>query len=273
MGDSFGLACAPREIVQREIERGAPGKEAAKVHASRACAPSWRRWGRFAPGLLVSLLVVPACGHAPGISGAAQGSPQAIPAAPAPNVAMMSAGGVRLYARGDAWDGAPANLGAMVTPLAVRIENHSGGPIELLYDRFALVAADGRQFHPLPLLPLSARPGAPAPLQPAYQPAGFFIAPRFAPAYTRLPAWRSALARDESLYRLDYGKWGAGPPSLDVLTKGLPEGMLADGGAISGFLYFEREARGHHDLTFQADLTAGDWKRHVALIEIPFRIP
>ena len=223
-------------------------------------------------GLLLSLLVLPACAHDPGMSAGTQSSPQAIPAGPTPNVAVMNVGGVRLSARGDAWDGTPASLGARVTPLAVRIENHSGGPIELLYDRFALVAADGREFHPLPLLPLSGRPGSAAPLQPAYQPAGFFIAPSFAPAYTRLPAWRSHLARDESLYRLDYRKWSDGLPSPDVLSKGLPEGVLEDGGAISGFLYFDREARDHHDLTFQADLTAGDWERRVALIEIPFRI-
>lgn len=159
-----------------------------------------------------------------------------------------------------------------MTPLAVRIENHSGGPIELIYERFALVATDGREFHPLPLLPLSGRSAATVSLQPAYQPAGFFVAPRFAPTYTRLSAWRNGLARDESLYMLQYRKWGDGLPSPDVLLKGVPEGVLEDGGSISGFLYFDGEARGQHDLTFQADLTAGDWERRVALIEIPFRI-
>jgi len=194
--------------MERQAEWRAPEREVGTVHAGWAFAPRGRRWRRATLVGALSLLVVPTCAHDPGMA-AAQGSPQAIPAGPTPNVAVMNEGGVRLYARGDAWDGTPTNLGATVTPLAVRIENHSGGPIELLYDRFALVAADGREFHPLPLLPLSGRPGS-APLRPAYQPAGFFIAPKFAPAYTRLPPWRSTLARDESLYRLDYRKWGDG---------------------------------------------------------------
>ena len=258
--------------MERQKHARAPRTDADDGDTACAFAPSRPRCHRSALGLFLSLAVLPACAHAPSLSAAGPGGPQAIAATPSPNVAVMNAGGVRLYARADAWDGAPANLGATVTPLAVRIENHSGGPIELLYDRFALVAEDGREFHPLPLLPLTGRSGAAAPVQPAYQPAGFFIAPKFAPAYGGLPAWRSQLARDESLYRFDYRKWGDGLPSPDLLVKGLPEGVLEDGGAISGFLYFEREAAGHHDLTFQADLTAGDWQRRVALIEIPFRI-
>jgi hypothetical protein len=208
------------------------------------------------PGrILVALLpiAVAACGQGQGMSKtAADGSPQAISATPAPNVAVRTVGGVRLYARGDAWEGSPANLGSTVTPLAVRIENHSGGPIELL--------------------PLSHPSPAVASLQPTYRAAGFFIAPRFARTYPRLPVWQSSLVRDESLYRLDYRKWSDGLPSADVLLKGLPEGILQDGGSISGFLYFDGEARGQRDLTLQADLPAGDGERRVALIEIPFRI-
>jgi hypothetical protein len=218
-------------------------------------------------------IAVTACAHGQGSSKtAADDSPQAIPAGPGANVAVRTVEGVRLYARGDAWDGSPANLGSTVTPLAVRIENRSGGPIELVYERFALVAADGREFYPLPLLPLSHPSPAAVSLQPTYQPAGFFIAPRFARTYPRLPAWQSRLVRDESLYRLDYRKWSDGLPSADMLLKGLPEGVLEDGGSISGFLYFDGEARGQRDLTLQADLSAGDGERRVALIEIPFRI-
>jgi hypothetical protein len=224
--------------------------------------------------MMVALLpiVVMACGHGQGRPTTVAGSPQALPASPVANVAVKTVSGVRLYARGGGWDGLPANIGSTVMPVAVRIENHSGVPIELVYERFALVIADGRAFHPLPLLPLFDGSAAISSLQPTYQPAGFFIAPRLAPTYPHLPSWRSSLARDESLYRLDYRKWTDGLPSRDVLLKGLPEGVLQDGGVISGFLYFDGDARGQHDLTFQADLIAGDWERRVALIEIPFRI-
>jgi hypothetical protein len=236
---------------------------AAPPHAAR---PRPRVGAWTAIGL--ALLAAPACAHRrPEVAVTAQ----AIPATPGPEVAVVNADGVRIYTSGDAWNGIPASLGSTVTPLAVRIENHSGGPIRLVYERFALVTAGGREFHPLPLLPLTAS-SAVGPLQPTFQPAGFFVAPRFAAAYGSLPRWHAALPRDESLYRLDYRQWPAGLPSQDMILKGLPEGVLEDGGSISGFLYFDHQARDYHEVTFRADFTAGDWERRVALIEIPFRI-
>lgn len=186
--------------------------------------------------------------------------------------AVMVVDGVRLLARGGAWRGVPTDLGADVTPIEVRIENASGKPIRLLYERFALVARNGRTFHPLPLLPLAAGSAKVTPVQPTYASDRFFVAPRLRTAYLSLPAWPEPLPRDESLYRFDYGKWGKSLPTAEIIDKGLPEGVLANGGTVTGFLYFDGEARGEHELIFQANVDDSDGQNRVASITIPFRL-
>ena len=52
----------------------------------------------------------------------------------------------------------------------------------------------------------------------------------------------------------------------------MSEGVLADGGVISGFLYFESPL-GHEDrVTFEADLNGTDGQATVAAVKIPFRV-
>jgi hypothetical protein len=53
---------------------------------------------------------------------------------------------------------------------------------------------------------------------------------------------------------------------------GLPEGVLADGGQISGFLYFENVTRNESRLTFKADIDDVRQGDDVAEIDIPFRV-
>jgi hypothetical protein len=52
----------------------------------------------------------------------------------------------------------------------------------------------------------------------------------------------------------------------------LPEGVLGNGGQISGVLYFEEATNREDRLVFRAELTDGDDGDPVASIEIPFRV-
>lgn len=102
--------------------------------------------------------------------------------APAPNaltlpehseVAYQRDNGVTVVVNSDAWRGYPSDLPWVLTPLEVRIENHSGRPLKLSYANFALVSAQGARFAPLPVLGTQgqqpAQP-APQPPQPNQQP-------------------------------------------------------------------------------------------------------
>lgn len=184
----------------------------------------------------------------------------------------MAVDGVRVLARGGSWHGSPADLGADVTPIEVRIENTSGSPVRLLYEKFALVAESGRVFYPLPVLPLFTPATKMDSVQPSYASDRFFVAPRLQDAYRTLPAWRDVLPRDESLYRLDYEKWTKNLPTAEIIDKALPEGVLGNGGSVSGFLYFDGEARGQHELLFQANVDDSSGRERIAVITIPFRV-
>ncbi len=52
----------------------------------------------------------------------------------------------------------------------------------------------------------------------------------------------------------------------------LPEGVLADGGEVAGFLYFPSVTDSEKRVHLKAELNAGDSDDSVATVDIPFRV-
>jgi hypothetical protein len=66
-----------------------------------------------------------------------------------PNQASVEEQGIRIFVDGDAWRGEPRDLERQMTALWVRIENHGGLPMRLMYQDFKLES--GKQIlAPLP---------------------------------------------------------------------------------------------------------------------------
>jgi hypothetical protein len=74
-----------------------------------------------------------------------------------PNQASVEEQGIRIFVDGDAWRGEPRDLERRMTALWVRIENHGGLPMRLMYQDFKLES--GKQIL-APLPPLVSAPGA-----------------------------------------------------------------------------------------------------------------
>jgi hypothetical protein len=216
-----------------------------------------------APGLV---LFAAACGH-----GRLVPAPSATLVPGAPGAAFLVEGGVRCSADVEAWQGRPGDLPTSVTPVKVRIVNSSGKPIRLLYQDFVLVGKSGRRYPVVPLLPLDPDDQAPR-LDPIYASNNFFVAPRFHDVYQGLDAWSKPLGRDDDLYEREYHRWGPEPRSRQALRMGMPEGVLGDGGVISGFLYFESPLGREDRVTFEAELDDGAGGDTVAAVKIPFRV-
>jgi hypothetical protein len=192
----------------------------------------------------------------------------------APTAAVAEENGVRVAANGDDWEGRPADLPERLTPVKVRIINHSGRPLQILYERFALTPAHGHALRPLPPVPLEHQQplDQAGTVRPIYASASFFVATRLHDVYPSLPAWPVALPRDAAYYERQYPRWPGDLPTREMQRMGLPEGVLADGGQISGYLYFEN-ATGHRQrLLFEADLDDGENGARVADLEIPFLV-
>jgi hypothetical protein len=192
----------------------------------------------------------------------------------APTAAVAEENGIRLAADGDDWSGRPADLPERLTPVKVRIVNHSGRPVQILYERFALTPAHGHAHYPLPPVPLEDQhpPDGFGTLLPIYASASFFVAPLLHQIYPSLEPWRLALPRDPDYYQRQYARWPDQLPTREMQRMGLPEGVLADGGQISGFLYFENVTGSHQRLELQAALEDGEKDGPVANLEIPFRV-
>jgi hypothetical protein len=189
----------------------------------------------------------------------------------APKAAFQEAAGVRCSADTGAWpDGAPKPPESVVA-IKVRVRNESGKAIRLLAEDFVLVGKGGQKYRPIPVLPLD---GESLPrLNPVYASVRFYVAPRFRAAYPTLEPWSAALERDQALYDRQFDRWGKTRPTLQMIRMALPEGVLEDGGLISGFLFFESPLDDEDRVSFQADFSPGDGSADsVASLEIPFRV-
>jgi hypothetical protein len=207
------------------------------------------------------------CGHV------LRPAPTAQVVAGAPTAAFSVVEGVRCAADVAAWEGKPDELPAGVVPVKVWIHNESGHAIRLLTEDFVLVGKSGRSYRPIPVVPLVDGEGpTPGHILPIYSSVKFYVAPRLHGIYTTLEPWRAPLQRDEQLYDRQFRRWGKRPPTLDTVRMALPEGVLEDGGVISGFLYFENPERDERRITFEADFGRDDGLGTVAAVEIPFRV-
>jgi hypothetical protein len=192
----------------------------------------------------------------------------------APEAAAAEVQGVRVSAEGDAWDAAPADLSTRLTPVKVRIVNHSGAPARIEYQQFTLVGGHGHVYRAIPIVPLDH----PTPvdgegtIQPIYAASNFFVAPRYHDVYPTLVAWPHPLARDDATSDEQGQRWEHGLPTRAMRRLGLPEGVLADGGEISGFLYFEDATKRESRLTFRAKIDDEQQGDQLAELKIPFRV-
>lgn len=220
--------------------------------------------------VILSALCLPAlsCAHTKMLPAAS-----AHTVAGAPEAAAEEIGGLRVSAEGDDWSANPVDLSSHLTPVKVRIVNHSGAPARIEYAQFTLVGGHGHVYRAIPVVPLeheTPRDGA-GTIHPIYAASKFFVAPRYHDLYPTLPAWPRPLERVDT----DSGeaRWAQGLPTHAMERMGLPEGVLDDGGEISGFLYFENATKWESRITFEADIADGRYgDRELAEIEIPFRV-
>lgn len=222
------------------------------------------------------------------ILGACARTPQLTPAPGAEIVqlngtaATASSAGVTVTAEASGWPG-PVDIEDVVTPMRVTIENGSERAIRIRYSEFALVSEQGRRYAALPPYgvkgtvrePLMARRYRPIdPIGFDYR--YFRVAPHYRSVYPSLSVYTAdPFFFDPYYYSHYYPYWQrvrVELPTREMLRRALPEGVLAEGGRLEGFLYFERveETRDAMPVRFHADLVDVATGRMFATIHIPF---
>ena len=141
--------------------------------------------------------------------------------APQPNSAQGASQGVSVQLRANAWDDDPRTLDKDLAPVEITIQNDSGRPLAIRYEDFALIAADDRRYSDIP----------------PYQIGG--------DSYEHLqPYWAYSDAH-YSAVRL---------PTKAMLQDAMSEGVVADHGRVTGFLYFTKPTGQSQQLAFHATL-------------------
>lgn len=216
---------------------------------------------RTSRAALRAVVVAAYPGCAPTLAPASDAYPVEAPG----RAAVAVCAGVRITVSAGAWHGYPPNLPRMMTPMLVVVENDSLRPIEIRYENFSLLGA--RAFAALPpFWPM----GAVEPVTSVYPQSGFAVASWLAGS---LPG-RSVVTGEFPFHAGYYNRYFTEivrtyRPSVDMQRKALPEGVLAPGGRVTGFIYFERvQIVGR--IVFVSRLVAVGGGRALGTVEVPF---
>lgn len=186
------------------------------------------------------------------------------------SAAVTQRRGIELVVDGDAWDGRPRNLVKDMTPVRVVIRNKGTTPVLIQHKSFFLDGVTGPrqvQAH-APFTIDHAGPGQ-AHIVPAFRVDGFYLADYLQPIYgPAFPLWPDTIAYEPHYYRVT---WRPRLPSLDMLKRALPEGVLDSGGEVAGFVYFPGQPQPQARVLFRVELQAPRTGQDLAIVEIPFR--
>lgn len=217
--------------------------------------------------LILLGLVAQACAHQPELTPA----PNAHRVAGQPLAATATAAGVMVTAFIDTWNGSPPDLRQGLTPIEVKIENHSDRPIRIRYNEFSLVTQTG---YALALLPPYDIRSAPLARQhsPGFIHRGFALAPYYPELfYPGVPLWPHPWLLDESFYGENYTRWPQALPTRDLIERALPEGVIQPNGLISGFVYFPALRSGHYMVSFTVQVVEANGTE-LGKVSIPFEV-
>jgi hypothetical protein len=185
-------------------------------------------------------------------------------------IATAEAAGVRVVATPDT-SSDPARGYPYFQPLHLKIENDSGVPLRLRYADISLVDETGGTMSALPpylLQNVAVRPIA----HPTFYAHQFRVAPHYVPYYPTFGAWPSQFTYDDRFYRYQYSLWDPYVPTRVMREQAIPEGVIEDGGNISGFVYFKKLDPEMDRVTYTMELVNANTEEPFGTIRIPFMI-
>ncbi|MFY2559038.1 hypothetical protein ACN469_15515 [Corallococcus terminator] len=205
------------------------------------------------------------------------------------DTAVAKASGVTLVADGSAWKGSPSNLERTLTPVYVRLENQSGKTLRIRYEDFTLVGTESR-FSYSALPPFTLRQSAVSSSSTQGRLEGTGGSGGGSVYIGAGPGWRSGYGYGPrgawgNPFYPGYGGYGPyypGPyttyqceeplPTRDMLQKALPEGTLANGGTVQGFIYFQVVTGRENGVVLQARPVDANSGESLGTLDIPFQV-
>jgi hypothetical protein len=169
-------------------------------------------------------------------------SPSAAPESARPAVAETNGVQVAAHLRG--WpDGAQPAVDAparALLPVEVSIRNGSDQPLQIRNTSFTLDVANRSPAASLPIVPGDPM-GPPLVIAaPAFVHSGFSVAPYLAKSYPSLAAYTGQFLYEAIFHEEHHDAAVVRSLPESTLNEALPEGVLAPGGELRGYLYFRQ---------------------------------
>ena len=192
--------------------------------------------------------------------------------------AHVELAGVEILVETEAWYGRPEILDK-ITPLRLTIQNNSGKLLLIRYSEFKISGVNsGKIYAALP--PYEIRGTIeepwlvlpyPFPVDPSIDCDKFSVAPYCSRMYPAFPAYRDTFPIDSLYYSHYYTVYSKiALPTVDMIKRVLPDGVIENDGHVSGFLYFEKVNRDEEQLEFTADLIDAVRGELLGTVKIPF---
>jgi hypothetical protein len=213
--------------------------------------------------------------------------------------AVAESNGVKVVVTPNQWNGTPRDLPNKVTPVKVRIVNHSNQPLRVVYGDFTLQTQQGTSLAALPpseirgtqyisqnIMPGQARLVEAAwrdedsgddegrvLISPGFDSDNFYYAPYWSYGYAGLSPWPYGWAPDQGYYNMYYPYMQqVHLPTQSMLRKGIPEGVIKPGGYVDGFLYFKKVDPSLNEVSFVAKLQDAKTGRQFGTISVPLEV-
>jgi hypothetical protein len=200
---------------------------------------------------------------------------------PAPGVAVVpgpgagastTVDGIQVIARAEAWKWNPTDLSTKVTPLLLELQNNGNREVLIRYNQIWLTDAAGHRFNVMPPYDINATVTQAYTIEnPFYGFRGFAIAPYLSRWYPRMLRYRGAFAYDPAYYSPYITRYAQVQlPTVDMVQRALPEGVLSPNGHAEGFVYFEALRPDAGTVTLAVNLLDASNGSLIGTAEIPF---
>jgi len=186
--------------------------------------------------------------------------------------ASANVAGVQVVARTGAWQWTPRDLETKVTPILIELQNNGDTPIQVRYNDLSLTDSQGHHFSVMPPYDIEGTVSVAYEVgSPYYGFSRFAVAPYLRRWYPRFSLYDGAFAYDSRYYSPYMTRYREiALPTVDMVQRALPEGVLSPGGRAMGFIYFETLDRDAGTVTLSMDLVDTRSGESIGTARIPF---
>jgi hypothetical protein len=196
-----------------------------------------------------------------------------------PSVAIAESLNVSIQIESQAWSGG-ASVCEKITPVKITIQNKSGYLLRIRYNEFLLKSENSKIYSAYPPFEINGTMDDPEitlpypfPIRSNVISNKFAVASYCSRMYPSMPEYRDIRGLDSLYYCKHYAAWARILlPTEKMLQEVLPDGVLNDGGNVSGFLYFEKLANHKQRVSFYFELVDAVSGRQFGVLQIPLAL-